>query len=503
MKTFSNKVLTKPEAEQALDTAVALVRRNLPLYTDHCQNHSSVHDIYPQCENNQWTCGFWPGEVWLSYERTGDEAFKNTALTLLDSFLYRIEHKIEVDHHDMGFLYSPSCVAAYKLTGSEKGRKAAILAADQLCTRFQEKGEFFQAWGALGAADNYRYIIDCLLNVPLLYWASETTGDAHYADLAHKHVTTCLANSIRPDGSTYHTFFMDPVTGGPVRGATCQGYKDDSCWARGQAWGVYGTAISYRYTRRPEYLDAFRRVLAYYLERLPEDLVPYWDMTFTSGTEEPRDSSSASIVACGLLGAVYNAGMIRLLLWQDRARWLPGPVRIVFPFVCCGVLLLVWPEITGNMGLTTLQLEHLRLPALALALLLAGKIAFSCVSFASGVSGGILMPILLAGSMAGALLAAPLRDAGLVAPEQTATLLVLGMAGLFSASVRTPLTGAALVMEMCGGFHLAPAVLLAAFAAAFTANALHSTPVYDSLKERILDQRRRRRAAASPTEERS
>ena len=120
MKTFKNPILTKPEAEQALDTAIALVRRNLPLYTDHCQNHSSVHDIYPQCENNQWTCGFWPGEVWLSYERTGDEAFKNTALTLVDSFLYRIEHKIEVDHHDMGFLYSPSCVAAYKLTGSEK-----------------------------------------------------------------------------------------------------------------------------------------------------------------------------------------------------------------------------------------------------------------------------------------------------------------------------------------------------------------------------------------------
>lgn len=146
MKTFPNKILTKSQAEQALDTAVALVRQNLPLYTDHCQNHSSVHDIYPQCENNQWTCGFWPGEVWLSYERTGDAAFKNTALTLVDSFLYRIENKIEVDHHDMGFLYSPSCVAAYKLTGSEKGRRAAILAADQLCTRFQEKGSFFQAW---------------------------------------------------------------------------------------------------------------------------------------------------------------------------------------------------------------------------------------------------------------------------------------------------------------------------------------------------------------------
>lgn len=326
MKTFPNKILTKSQAEQALDTAIALVRRNLPLYTDHCQNHSSVHDIYPQCENNQWTCGFWPGEVWLSYERTGDEAFKNTALTLVDSFLYRIEHKIEVDHHDMGFLYSPSCVAAYKLTGSEKGRKAAILAADQLCTRFQEKGEFFQAWGALGAADNYRYIIDCLLNVPLLYWASETTGDAHYADLAHKHVTTCLANSIRPDGSTYHTFFMDPVTGGPVRGATCQGYKDDSCWARGQAWGVYGTAISYRYTRRPKYLDAFRRVLAYYLDRLPEDLVPYWDMTFTSGTEEPRDSSSASIVACGLLEAAKYVGTDEAAEYTKLAAQMLGSV---------------------------------------------------------------------------------------------------------------------------------------------------------------------------------
>ena len=218
LKTYPNPVLTKAQAEQALDTAASLVRRNLPLYTDHCQNHSSVHDIYPQCENNQWTCGFWPGEIWLSYERTGDEAFKKAALTLVDSFMYRIEHKIEVDHHDMGFLYSPSCVAAYKLTGSEIGRKAAILAADQLCTRFQEKGEFFQAWGALGARDNYRYIIDCLLNVPLLYWASETTGDAHYADLAHKHVTTCLGNSIRADGSTYHTFFMDPETGAPVRG---------------------------------------------------------------------------------------------------------------------------------------------------------------------------------------------------------------------------------------------------------------------------------------------
>ena len=295
--------ITNQAASAALDAAVEQVRINLPLYTDRCQNHSSVNNIYPACDNVQWTCGFWPGEVWLSYERTGDQAFRDTAMTLVGSFDHRIRNHIEVDHHDMGFLYSPSCVAAYKLTGDTTARDAAILAADQLISRFQPKGQFIQAWGEMGAPENYRYIIDCLLNLPLLYWASEVTGDAKYADIAHRHITTCLANSFRPDGSTYHTFFMNP-DGTPSHGATCQGYRDDSFWARGQAWGVYGSVLSYRYTRRPEYLDTFRKALAFYLQRLPEDLVPYWDMVFTTGSEEPRDSSSAAIVACGLLEAV-------------------------------------------------------------------------------------------------------------------------------------------------------------------------------------------------------
>ena len=302
MKTFDLPVLDNTAAAAALDEACDQVRINLPLYTDRCQNHSSVNNLYPACDNNQWTCGFWPGEVWLAYERTGEEAFKQSALTLVDSFAYRIDHKIEVDHHDMGFLYSPSCVAAYKLVGSEKARDAAIKAADQLISRFQEKGQFIQAWGEMGAPENYRYIIDCLLNLPLLYWATETTGDNKYADIAHRHITTCLANSFRPDGSTYHTFFMNP-DGTPSHGATCQGYKDDSFGARGQAWGVYGSVLSYRYTKNPEYLDTFRKALNFYLTRLPDDLVPYWDMIFTTGTEEPRDSSSAAIVACGLLEA--------------------------------------------------------------------------------------------------------------------------------------------------------------------------------------------------------
>lgn len=304
MQNFTTNLppVSDEQAAAALDRAAAQVKINLPLYTNRCQNHSSVNGVYPACDNTQWTCGFWPGEVWLSFEHTGDEAVKTSALTLVDSFAHRIAHKIEVDHHDMGFLYSPSCVAAYKLTGSETGKQAAIAAADQLLTRYQPNGEFLQAWGAMGEPGNYRYIIDCLLNLPLLYWAAEVTGKAHYTEIAHKHITTCLANSFRPDGSTYHTFFMNP-DGTPSHGATCQGYKDDSYWARGQAWGVYGSVLSYRYTKNPEYLDTFRRALAFYVTRLPEDLIPYWDMVFTTGTEEPRDSSSAAIVACGLLEA--------------------------------------------------------------------------------------------------------------------------------------------------------------------------------------------------------
>ena len=136
--------ITDQQVQAALDKAVEQVRLNLPKYTKRCQNHSSVNNIYPACKNDQWTCGFWPGEIWLAYERTRGEAFREAGLTLADSFDRRIRRKVKVAHHDMGFLYTPACVAAYKLTGDRKAREAAILAADQLISRFQPKGEFIQ-----------------------------------------------------------------------------------------------------------------------------------------------------------------------------------------------------------------------------------------------------------------------------------------------------------------------------------------------------------------------
>lgn len=305
-------VITGEEVENALEFSAGQVVRNLKDFTYKFQKAYSEDGFYRPIENNYWTTGFWTGEIWLSYEYMKEKKDPSAARLReageiqIDSFLNRIENKIEVDHHDMGFLYSPSCVAGYKLIGSNKGREAAIKAADQLITRYHPVGEFIQAWGPMDAPENYRLIIDCLLNLPLLYWASEETGDTRYRDIAEKHIHTAIANVIREDYSTWHTFFFDMKTGAPDHGATCQGYRDGSAWARGQAWGIYGCALAYKYTHRGEYIDIFKNVTQYYLEHLPKDMVPFWDLEFTDGDEQPRDSSSASIAACGMLEMIKS-----------------------------------------------------------------------------------------------------------------------------------------------------------------------------------------------------
>ena len=307
------------EIRDAHNKAVSLIEHNVDEFFDCFPGANSENNFYRQTENTDWTEGFWTGELWLAYESNKDDKLKEAALCQVDNFLYRIEHHINTDHHDMGFLYSPTCVAAWKLVGSEKGKNAAIAAADQLLTRYQPSGRFLQAWGTMDDPDNYRYIIDCMLNVPLLYWAAQVTGSDHYREIAAAHTATTLANSFRPDGSTYHTFFMNP-DGTPKGGRTCQGYKDDSFWARGQAWGVYGSAIGYTYTHDEKFLDVFRKALAFYLSRLPEDMIPCWDMLFAPESGEPRDSSSAAIVACGLLEAAKYVDETEAAQWRTLAR---------------------------------------------------------------------------------------------------------------------------------------------------------------------------------------
>lgn len=305
MQTIETVLKKEPlgpeEAGAALKRAVARVRENAEAFGDFFPGACSVKGTYEKTENDDWTDGFFTGEIWLAYEETGDDFFRKTALKQVDSFLDRMRNRIVVDHHDMGFLYSPSCVAAYRLTQSSKGREAALMAADNLLGRYQDKGDFFQAWGPKGKREEYRLIIDCLMNLPLLFWASRETGEEIYAAKARKHIETALKVLVRDDYSTFHTFFFDPDTGNPVKGATQQGHRDDSVWARGQAWGVYGTALSYGFTGDVGYLELFEKITERFISGLPGDLIPYWDFDFQDGSMEPRDASSAAIAACGLL----------------------------------------------------------------------------------------------------------------------------------------------------------------------------------------------------------
>ncbi len=336
-------LITEKEITWGLEAAVRQVKSCLPGFTSSFKHIFTTGQFYAEAENNQWTNGFWTGQLWLAYEYTREERLKEAALCQVDSFRYRARHRIETDTHDLGFLYTPSCVAAYKLTGSQKARDTAVLAADMLLERFHEKGQFIQAWGKLNEPGNYRLIIDCLLNLPLLYWASQVTGDETYAQKAQAHVHTALSVLIRPDGSAYHTFYFDPATGEPLKGVTHQGYSADSAWARGQAWGIYGLALSYRYTKKPEYAELFHKVIQYFMEHLPEDLIPYWDFIFTDGSMEPRDSSAAAIAACGLL---EMAGLVPEQMGKQYRKYAKQLMKVLWdrcaakdPSVSHGLLL--------------------------------------------------------------------------------------------------------------------------------------------------------------------
>ena len=294
------RLLTREEVTAAMDRVVEQVRCNMEYFGTRFPSSATRNQTYGVIDNIEWTDGFWTGLLWLCYEYTGEDAFKELALKNVGSFLNRVENRIELDHHDLGFLYSLSCVAGYKLTGFPEGRKAGLLAADKLMERFQEKGGFIQAWGELGARDNYRLIIDCLLNIPLLHWASQETGNPAYRNAAVRHYEAACNNVIRDGASAYHTFYFDPETGEPLKGVTRQGYSDDSAWARGQAWGIYGIPLNYRYLKDDSAFNLFKGMTNYFLNRLPEDEVCYWDLIFTDGSEQSRDSSAAAIGVCGI-----------------------------------------------------------------------------------------------------------------------------------------------------------------------------------------------------------
>lgn len=295
--------------ENAIEKAIAQIDRNIEYFGDSFQSPNTFSNIYKKMDNIEWTDGFWSGLVLLAYEYTKNPKYLDLAKKHVDSYYDRIVNKIEVNHHDMGFLYSLSCVAYYKLTKDEKAKEAALLAADNLASRYLDEAKFIKAWGNMNEEENYRLIVDCLLNIPLLYWASQNSNDLkrqNYYNIAIEHFNTSLHTVIREDGTTFHTYYFDPKTNQPLFGKTRQGYSDDSCWARGQSWGVYGIPLTLKYAANDPKLDKdtlaiHQKVVNQFLNNIGLDNVAYWDLIFNNDDTHSRDSSASAITVCGLL----------------------------------------------------------------------------------------------------------------------------------------------------------------------------------------------------------
>jgi len=298
------------ELAPAVDAALATIRRNIAAFGDAYPDDTTHDGRYParpatpelpEGANRGWTTSFWPGMQWLAFELTGDEELRAAGQAHVADFARRVERDQDLETHDLGFLYTLSCVAPWRLLGDERARGAALAAADHLMGRFLEPAGILQAWGDLAdPAQRGRTIVDSLMNMPLLTWAGQQTGEERYPDAVRRHTRQLATHIVRDDDTTFHTFFWDPVTGEPLRGATEQGAGDDSCWARGQAWGIYGFALNHQVTGDPELLRAAQRCADYFLAHLPSDKVVFWDLVYTDGSDAPRDSSAAAIAVCGL-----------------------------------------------------------------------------------------------------------------------------------------------------------------------------------------------------------
>jgi unsaturated chondroitin disaccharide hydrolase len=304
--------------QYAVDCALQTISTNITSFADRFPENSTIHNRYPlrraqngfaAGDNYGWTTSFWSGMLWLAYEFTRQDSYRQLGEQHVRNFVHRIDNNIDLDTHDIGFLYTLACVAPWRLIDSAEAKRAALKAADTLMGRYLEKIGIFQAWGMLNDPNlRGNTIIDSLMNMPLLYWATEQTGEPHYAAAARQHSIQLRDYVVRPDSTTYHTFYWNPETGAPIGGKTAQGYADNSCWARGQAWAIYGFALNYRYTHDEGMLAIARRCADYFLDHLPQDSVAYWDLIFSDDSGEERDSSAAAIAVCGL---------------QEMARWLP------------------------------------------------------------------------------------------------------------------------------------------------------------------------------------
>ncbi len=262
---------------------------------------------------NDWTCGFPAGSFWYMYELTGNDYWKETAIenTLkLDGVQYL------TNTHDLGFMVFCSYGNGYRLTGNEAYKDVIIQASESLITRFDPDVGCIRSWD-FGHWE-FPVIIDNMMNLEMLLWASEQTNDPKYREIALSHADVTLEHHYRDDWSCYHVVSYDTITGEVIEKQTHQGLNDESAWARGQAWGLYGYVMMYRETNEEKYLQAAENIADFILNELPEDMVPYWDFDDPDIPQANRDASAGAIIASALheLGTFSGKGEV----YRDAAN---------------------------------------------------------------------------------------------------------------------------------------------------------------------------------------
>lgn len=251
---------------------------------------------------SEWTAGFWPGSLWYNFEHTKNEDDKNSAIHYTE-LLYPLTQESAYDH-DLGFQLFCSYGNGYRLTGNEEYKQIILNAADTAATLFNPKIGTMLSWPR--EVDNGNFaphntIMDNMINLEMLYWAAKNGGNKELANIATTHAETTMKHHFREDGSCYHVALYDTETGDFIKGVTHQGYADHTMWARGQAWAIYGYTFVYRETGDKKFLRFAEKVTDIYLNRLPDDYIPYWDFDAPNIPNEPKDASAAAIVASALI----------------------------------------------------------------------------------------------------------------------------------------------------------------------------------------------------------
>jgi hypothetical protein len=253
----------------------------------------------------QWTSGFFPGSLWYTYELTRDPAWRARA----ERWTAGVESaKTRTNTHDIGFLLFTSFGNGYRLTGNPHYKDVILEGSRSLSTRYNPTVGAIKSWDVDNPNDrrsawpgHFPVIIDNMMNLEMLFWAGKQSGgDPRWVDIATRHAETTMRSHVRDDASTAHVALFEPTTGAFLQRVTWQGYADTSAWSRGQAWAVYGFTVAYRETHRPEFLTTAQRVADWFIARLPEDKVPYWDFRAPDLPNAERDAS-AGAVACSAL----------------------------------------------------------------------------------------------------------------------------------------------------------------------------------------------------------